>query len=220
LTTVESVRRVDVRASADRRRLAEPAPVVAPLLLGARLTSKSTEGRVVVELTEVEAYAGAGDPASHTYRGRTQRNAVMFGPAGFLYVYFSYGMHWCANVVTGSDGEGSAVLLRAGRVVEGTELARVRRRRRLADRFLARGPATLTQALGIGRDDNGTDVLDPSSRIRLELQPALADDRIASGPRVGISVAADVAWRFWIAGDPSVSTYQRSPRAPAARQKR
>lgn len=182
-----------------------PADRVAPRLLGAHLTHAG----VTVRLTEVEAYDGSNDPASHAYRGPTARNAVMFGPPGFLYVYFSYGMHWCANVVCGEDGRASAVLLRAGEVVAGEELARSRRGERIPDRSLARGPACLTQALGIGREQDGLDL-----RGHLEL-PAEPPPEVARGPRVGISVAHEVRWRFWIAGEPTVSAYKRSPRAPS-----
>jgi DNA-3-methyladenine glycosylase len=186
---------------------------VAPLLLGWRLVSDTAEGRVVVELTELEAYAGTADPASHAYRGPTPRNEVMFGPAGHLYVYLSYGMHWCANIVTGPSDEASAVLLRSGRVVEGTDLARRRRGASVRDRSLARGPACLTSALAITRDDNGVDLLD-GGRLRLEASARPRPAAVTTGPRVGVSTAADVAWRFWVAGDDTVSAYRRSPRAP------
>jgi DNA-3-methyladenine glycosylase len=194
--------------------LSLPSYRAGPGLLGWRLVSDRPEGRVEVELTEVEAYDGRADPASHAFRGRTARNAVMFGPAGRLYVYFSYGMHWCANVVTGPVGEASAVLLRAGRVVGGVELARHRRGPRVADRSLARGPACLTQALGVSRDDNGTDLL-AGGPLRLEAARGPVAGVVA-GPRVGISVAADVAWRFFVAGDDTVSVYRRSTRATAS----
>jgi DNA-3-methyladenine glycosylase len=133
-----------------------PGSVVAaaPKLLGASLRHVTEEGGVAVRLTEVEAYDGANDPGSHAFNGRTARNAVMFGPPGRLYVYFTYGMHFCANVVLGAEGDPSAVLLRAGEVVEGVELAR-RRRPRSTDRDLARGPARLCQALGIDLRHNG-----------------------------------------------------------------
>jgi DNA-3-methyladenine glycosylase len=163
---------------------------------------------VAVRITEVEAYDGENDPASHAFRGRTPRNEVMFGPAGFLYVYFSYGMHWCANVVVGEAGRASAVLLRAGEVVDGVDLARSRRGERVADRSLARGPACLTQALGIGREHDGMDL-----RGHLTLPPARPAD-VSAGPRVGVSLAHDVPWRFWVTGDRTVSSYKRSPRAP------
>ncbi len=167
-----------------------------------------------MELTEVEAYLGESDPASHAFRGRTQRNQVMFGPAGRLYVYFSYGMHWCANVVTGPEGQASAVLLRAGRVLEGAELARARRGPQTPGRALARGPACLTQALGIGAAEYGADLLDRQSSTRLVAGRAIGPEATKSGPRVGVSAAADLGWRFWIAGDPTVSAYVRSHRAP------
>ena len=191
--------------------LARPVLDVAPALLGWRLSHRTSQGVVTVQLTEVEAYDGEADPASHAARGRTPRNAVMYGPAGHLYVYFSYGMHWCANVVCGLEGRASAVLLRAGRVVDGHELARFRRPPGTSDRSLARGPACLTQALGIGRDQNEVDLLGSSHTW---LTPAAGDaPPVASGPRVGVSVAADVPWRFWVDGDRTVSAYKRSPRA-------
>ncbi len=195
--------------------LSRPAPDVAAELLGCTLTHTTAHGAVWVELTEVEAYAGAADPASHAFRGRTPRNSVMFGPAGHLYVYLSYGMHWCANVTCGPTGEASAVLLRAGRVVEGADLARARRegsrKGRLSDSALARGPACLTQALGIDKTCNAADLLcgGPLSLSRFGQPPS----KVSRGPRVGVSAAADVAWRYWLTGDESVSTYKRSARA-------
>ncbi|MCW2812145.1 MAG: putative 3-methyladenine glycosylase [Friedmanniella sp.] len=168
-------------------------------------------GEVAVRLTEVEAYGGARDPASHAFRGPTARNAVMFGPPGHLYCYFSYGMHWAANVVCGPDGTASGVLLRAGEVVAGLDLARSRRGRS-SDRDLARGPGRLAQALGLGADQRGADLL-AGGPLRLEVAPPPA--HVSVGPRVGVSVAAEVAWRFWETGSPYVSGYKRSPRAPA-----
>jgi DNA-3-methyladenine glycosylase len=196
-----------------REVLDRPSTEAAPLLLGWRLVSDTAEGRVAVELTEVEAYAGTADPASHAYRGPTPRNEVMFGPAGHLYVYLSYGMHWCANIVTGPAGEASAVLLRSGRVVEGTDLAKRRRGPSVRGRSLARGPACLTSALAITRDHNGVDLL-AGGPLRVEASERRAA-AVATGPRVGVSTAPDVAWRFWVAGDDTVSAYRRSPRAPA-----
>jgi DNA-3-methyladenine glycosylase len=197
----------DVRAL-----LTRPVLDVAPALLGWRLSHRTSLGVVTVELTEVEAYDGEADPASHAARGRTARNDVMYGPAGHLYVYFSYGMHWCANVVCGPAGMASAVLLRAGRVVEGADLARSRRPPGTPERSLARGPACLTQALGLGRDHNKADLI---TSTHVWLAPADGRTTVASGPRVGVSVAADVPWRFWVEGEPTVSAYKRSPRAPA-----
>ncbi len=180
---------------------------MAPSLLGCWVVTDRPEGRVALRLTEVEAYSGEGqDPASHAHRGPTPRAAIMFGPPGRLYVYFSYGVHWCANVVVGPEGRGSAVLLRAGEVVVGEELARSRRPAARTSRDLARGPARLTQALGIGPDDRGTDLLEPASGVRLYRGPAPAS--VSAGPRVGISLATDLPWRFWESDAPSVSVFR------------
>jgi DNA-3-methyladenine glycosylase len=198
-----------------------PSDEVAPALLGCVLEHESTEGLVAVELTEVEAYAGETDPASHAYRGVTGRNAVMFGPAGHAYVYFTYGMHFCVNVVCMPEGIARAVLLRAGRVVAGEELARRRRAVHRTEagapsvipaRDLARGPARLCQALAVDRTQNAADLCSPASELRLRsvgssLQAA-GNPVIESGPRVGVSAAADIPWRFWLAGDPTVSVYR------------
>jgi len=184
-----------------------PPEAVAPTLLGCRVVTDRPAGRVALRITEVEAYAGDGsDPAAHSHRGPTPRAAVMFGPPGRLYVYFSYGVHWCANVVVGAPGEGSAVLLRAGDVVVGEELAATRRPAARTARDLARGPARLTQALAIGPDDRDADLLDPSSPVRLHHGAPPAG--VSAGPRVGISVATDLPWRFWETGAPSVSAFR------------
>ncbi|MDQ1632189.1 MAG: DNA-3-methyladenine glycosylase [Frankiaceae bacterium] len=176
-------------------------------LLGCWVVTERPEGTVGLRLTEVEAYSGSGiDPAAHSHRGPTPRASIMFGPPGRLYVYFSYGMHWCANVVVGPEGDGEAVLLRAGEVVLGAELARSRRPAARSPRDLAGGPARLTQALAIGRDDLGTDLLAASSPVRLHRGPAPA--AISTGPRVGISLATDLPWRFWDADAPSVSAFR------------
>ena len=185
--------------------LAGPVEEVAPTLLGALLR----HGPVAVRLTEVEAYDGASDPASHAYRGRTVRNAVMFGPPGHLYVYFSYGMHWAANLICGPDGVASGVLLRSGEVVDGLDVAR-QRRGRARDRDLARGPGRLTQALGIAAEHKGAYLLDGGP---LRLEPGPPPKTILAGPRVGVSVEADRRWRFWDADSRFVSDYKRSPRA-------
>lgn len=198
-----------------RSDLAGPPQDVAPMLLGTQLSRHSPDGTVTVEITEVEAYSGETDPASHAYRGLTERNRVMFGEAGHLYVYFTYGMHWCANIVTGEPGQGWGLLLRAGRVVEGLDLARERRGPQVSDRNLARGPACLAQALGIDQTLGGADVF-AGSPLMLEAGRTVAARDIATGPRVGVRLAADVPWRFWIEGDPSVSAYKRNPRAAAA----
>ena len=199
-----------------REFLNRPAPQVAPGLLGCVLEHESPEGLVAVMLTEVEAYNGEGDPASHAARGRTPRNAVMYGPPGHAYVYFTYGMHFCVNVVCMTPGTASAVLLRAGAVTEGAELARRRRPVKGPDRDLARGPARLCQALGIDKALNGIDVCDPASPLRLRDRiRSVAQDAIRTGPRVGVSAGATVPWRFWLDGEPSVSVYR--PHVPRRR---
>lgn len=195
-----------------RAALARPAEEVAPDLLGAVLTHATPEGTVSITITETEAYSGAADPASHAYRGRTPRNAVMFGPAGHLYVYRSHGLHWCANVVTGADGIASAVLIRAGRVIEGEDLARERRGDKVESPRLARGPGNFCQALGITAEHNGTDLLTDVSVVLSEGEPVRAA-LIRVGPRVGVSKAHDWQHRFYLAGDPTVSAYRLSPRA-------
>jgi DNA-3-methyladenine glycosylase len=250
--------------------LARPAPEVAPALLGCVLEHETPEGLVAVQLTEVEAYVGQTDPASHAYRGMTARNAVMFGPPGHAYVYFTYGMHFCVNVVCQSEGIAEAVLLRAGRIVAGESLAQRRRAPRAPEtnqtdppgplpardpepsqteaagalpardparapkasqadapgalpvRDLARGPARLCRALAITRTQNGADLCLPSSPLRLRppidgLSDGTSGDgppAIAAGPRVGISVATDIPWRFWVVGDPTVSSYRPAKRRP------
>ncbi|MFD4763748.1 DNA-3-methyladenine glycosylase [Streptomyces sp. NPDC058439] len=192
--------------------LAHPAEEVAPRLLGSVLTCKTSEGTVSIAITETEAYSGTADPASHAYRGQTPRNAVMFGPAGHLYVYRSHGLHWCANVVTGTDGIASAVLIRAGRVIEGEDLARKRRGEGVESPRLARGPGNFCQALGITADHNGVDLLTGTSVVLSEGE-SVPTALIQVGPRVGVSKAHDWQHRFYLAGDPTVSAYRLSPRA-------
>jgi DNA-3-methyladenine glycosylase len=176
-------------------------------LLGRHLAANG----VTVRLTEVEAYSGLGeDPASHAHRGVTNRNAVMFGPAGRLYVYQIYGMHFCANVVCGEVGRAAAVLLRAGEVVDGLELARQRRPAARHDRDLAAGPAKLMQVLALDRSANDTSVVDGTGPATLTpAAPGAAAPGVSAGPRVGVTAAHDVPWRFWITGDPTVSGYRR-----------
>jgi DNA-3-methyladenine glycosylase len=187
---------------------------VAPALLGQVIEHETAEGLVAVAITEVEAYAGAVDAASHAYRGLTRRNEVMFGPPGHLYVYFTYGMHFCANLVCLGEGTAAAVLLRAGRVIAGAPLARERRGCH-ADRDLARGPARLCRALGVDRALNGADVCDPASPLRVRHGGEVSPASIRSGPRTGVREAAEVPWRFWLAGEPTVSPYRAyAPRAP------
>ncbi len=175
-------------------------------LLGTRLVGHDATAII----TEVEAYAGVDDPASHAFT-RTPRSEIMYGPPWRLYVYRIHGHH-CANVVTGPSEQAAAVLIRAGRIVDGIETAR-RRRPNVPDAQLARGPGNLTKALGITIGDLGTDLTEATPiYLKPDLTPVLAQS-IASGPRVGVRLAADVPWRFWIVDDPTVSAYRRHPRA-------
>lgn len=182
-------------------------------LLGAALTGRGVSAMIV----EVEAYGGPPDGpwpdgASHSFRGLGLRNSVMFGPAGRLYTYRSHGIHVCANVVCATAGVAGAVLLRAAAVEAGLDEAQARRGDSTRPAALARGPGNLCSALGITMDDNGIDLFDAKSPIRL----TLGEDHVGvEGPRVGVSKAADRQWRFWLAGRPEVSLYRRSPRAPA-----
>ncbi|MCH9731352.1 MAG: DNA-3-methyladenine glycosylase [Actinomycetia bacterium] len=191
---------------------------VDPLRAAGRLLGAVIIGRgVEAVLIEVEAYGGPADSpwpdaASHSFRGPNLRNAVMFGPPGRLYTYRSHGIHVCANVVCATDGVAGAVLLRAAVVEAGVDTARARRGDRAALSALARGPGNLCSALGITLGDNGIDLLDPAAPVRLVLSEFR---ECSSGPRVGVSRAADRRWRLWLPGHPEVSAYRRSPRAPA-----
>jgi DNA-3-methyladenine glycosylase len=201
---------------------ARPVLDVARDLLGRVVRHDAGEGPVAVRLTEVEAYAGEEDPGSHAFRGRTPRTAVMFGEAGHAYVYFSYGMHWCTNLVCGEEGRASAVLLRGGEVVEGLELARSRRVAARRDVDLARGPARLAQALGLARAQDGADVC-AGGPLQVHAGVPVLDDAVAWGPRVGVSGAGALPpWRAWVVGEATVSPYRaaaprrREPRRPPA----
>ncbi len=188
---------------------------VARELLGAVVARATSDGTVTVRLTEVEAYDGAHDPGSHAFRGRTPRNATMFGPPGHAYVYFTYGMHFCVNLVCAPAGTAAAVLLRAGEVVAGVDLAR-HRRPAAAVRDLARGPARLTRALEIDRGLDGADVTDATSPLLVLAGTAVPDVRVRTGPRTGVGGAGGVTpWRFHMDGEPSVSPYR-----PAAERRR
>jgi DNA-3-methyladenine glycosylase len=209
----------DVGTALKREFFDRPVHEVAPDLLGRVIA----HGAVAVRMTEVEAYGLPGeDPASHTYRGRTPRNAVMFGHPGHLYVYFTYGMHFCANLVCMPDGVGSAVLLRAGEVIAGSDLVRTRRlpaggsaadgagerpARVIPERDLARGPARLAVALGLSREHNGLDCCSPGPLQVFEGTP-VDQQKIRTGPRTGVSTGVDTPWRFWIDGDSTVSPYR------------
>jgi len=183
---------------------------VARDLLGTHLVRVAGGERLVARIVEVEAYPGDGDPASHSYRGETVRNSIMFGRGGHLYVYFTYGMHYCANVVTGGIGEGAAVLLRAVEPVRGA--SRMARNRGLErgthsgphhSRLLTGGPARLCQALGLTLKENGTDLT--GREIYLRRGEIVPDTMVGSAPRIGISVAKGKKWRFYIRGNPFVS---------------
>ncbi len=194
----------------DRALFDQPAVEVAPFLLGAVLSHAG----VSVRLTEVEAYLGGGvDPGSHAFRGQTARNASMYGPSGHLYAYFTYGMHVCANVVCSPVGQASGLLLRAGEVVEGIELARARRTTARSDRDLARGPARLAVALGIGLSVDGADLFTLPFGLTLPEHPV----EYLTGPRTGVGGEGGggerFPWRFWMPGEPSVSPYKRHPRS-------
>lgn len=181
----------------------------ARLLLGCLLVADRPDGPVVVRLVELEAYRGSDDPAAHSYRGRTARNAVMFGPPGYLYVYFVYGMHFCANISCLPDGQPGAVLLRAAEVVSDLDVARRYRPTARSDAELARGPARLATLLGLRREHNGLDLTDRASLVRLLPGDPVPTDRVRTGPRVGVAAAKDRPWRFWVHGSSAVSTYRR-----------
>jgi DNA-3-methyladenine glycosylase len=239
VATLWTVPNQDERQRLPREFFDRPSTEVAPDLLGCVLWHASPAGLVAVRLVEVEAYRGSIDPASHAYRGKTARNAVMFGPAGHAYVYFSYGMHYCVNLVCQPPDLGEAVLIRAGAVVEGADLARRRRyglpdadadgaaaagsgkNGRQRERDLARGPGRLCQALGVDRSQDGADVCAPGGPVGISPPEAFdqpevtASADIRTGPRVGISRAADRPWRYWLADDSHVSAYKfLRPRAP------
>ncbi|MGW0792237.1 DNA-3-methyladenine glycosylase [Streptomyces sp. NPDC002911] len=191
---------------------------VAPDLLGRTLVRATDEGPIELRLTEVEAYAGEIDPGSHAFRGRTARNSVMFGPPGHSYVYFTYGMWHCLNLVCGPEGKASGVLLRAGEIGIGAEMARKRRFSARHDRELAKGPARLATALDVDRALNGVDVVDgPQRPLSVLRGTPVSPDQVRSGPRTGVrGDGSHQPWRFWIDGDPTVSPYRaHAPRRRA-----
>ncbi|WP_418277147.1 DNA-3-methyladenine glycosylase [Isoptericola jiangsuensis] len=195
---------------------------VARDLLGAHLVRRHHDGDVVLRITEVEAYGGDDDPASHAFRGPTERNRSMFGRPGRLYVYRHLGLHHCVNLVCGPVGEASAVLLRAGEVVEGSGLARSRRERSGrcdSDGQIARGPARLAVAADLDRNDDGTDVTDAGGTVVVQLPIDPLPRTVATGPRVGVggdgADPARFAWRSWLVDEPTVSAYR-----PVARRAR
>ncbi|MGQ0831711.1 MAG: DNA-3-methyladenine glycosylase [Microthrixaceae bacterium] len=174
---------------------------VAPELLGKVLVRGAMSARIV----EVEAYCGAEDPGSHAFRGMTKRNATMFGPPGRLYVYFTYGMHWCANAVCGEEGSGVAVLLRAATPVTGVEEMRARRPAARNDRDLLRGPARLCQAFGLEGSFDGADLATRSHGVTIVDDGTPPPEEPAVGARIGLSTGADLPWRWCVPGDPHLS---------------
>ncbi|WP_405781928.1 DNA-3-methyladenine glycosylase [Streptomyces sp. NBC_00859] len=191
---------------------------VAPELLGRTLVRRTPDGTMELRLTEVEAYAGEADPGSHAYRGRTARNDVMFGPPGHVYVYFTYGMWHCMNLVCGPEGSASGVLLRGGEVTAGAPLVRTRRASARHDRELAKGPARLATGLDVDRSLNGADVCSAAdTSVAMLAGTPPSPGLVRSGPRTGVGgEGAHQPWRFWIDGDPTVSPY----RAHVPRKKR
>lgn len=198
---------------------ARPVLKVAPDLLGCTVSHAG----VTVRLTEVEAYDGVNDPGSHAFRGPSPRTRVMFGEPGGLYVYFTYGMHWCANLVCGPAGVASAVLMRAGEVVEGLDVAGSRRNG-VIHRDLARGPARLAMTLALGRDQNGLDTIATNSPfvVRSPIRCSASGSPgtvVLTGPRVGVSGpggdGAAYPWRFWLDGENTVSAYRPGKVRPA-----
>ncbi|MET7703839.1 MULTISPECIES: DNA-3-methyladenine glycosylase [unclassified Streptomyces] len=187
-----------------------PVLEVAPDLLGRVLVRATPDGPIELRLTEVEAYDGGNDPGSHAYRGPTARNGVMFGPPGHVYVYFTYGMWHCMNLVCGPEGTASGVLLRAGEITEGAELARKRRLSARYDKELAKGPARLATALDVDRTLDGADACAPEAGpLTLLTGTPVPPDQVRSGPRTGVAGDGGVhPWRFWIANDPTVSPYR------------
>ncbi|QNS07036.1 DNA-3-methyladenine glycosylase [Streptomyces xanthii] len=187
-----------------------PVLEVAPDLLGRTLVRRTPDGPIELRLTEVEAYDGANDPGSHAFRGQTARNTVMFGPPGHVYVYFTYGMWHCMNFVCGPPGQASGVLLRAGEITEGAELARKRRLSARYDKELAKGPARLATALGVDRALDGADACGPpDSPFTILRGTPVPADQVRKGPRTGVSGDGAVhPWRFWVADDPTVSPYR------------
>ncbi|MGC5000433.1 DNA-3-methyladenine glycosylase [Streptomyces sp. DT195] len=187
-----------------------PVLEVAPDLLGRLLIRSTPDGPIALRLTEVEAYDGPNDPGSHAYRGRTARNDVMFGPPGHVYVYFTYGMWHCMNLVCGPEGTASGVLLRAGEIVEGAELARERRLSARNDKELAKGPARLATALDVDRALDGTDACTlQDTPLRILAGTPVPSEQVRSGPRTGVAGDGGVhPWRFWVADDPTVSPYR------------
>ena len=179
---------------------------VAKRLLGCYINRSLGNKKIVCKIVETEAYDQL-DPASHSYRGMTPRNSIMFGEAGYLYVYFSYGIHYCMNVVTGVEGHASAVLIRAVEPISGLDAIRANRPNISKERMLTNGPGKVCQALAVDLDFNGHDLT--RQPLTLTLRSRLASSQIVIGPRIGITKAADVPWRFFVKDNPYVSVQRR-----------
>lgn len=200
----------------DVARLASASPLqAARRLLGSLLEVDAPDGTARMRIVEVEAYGGSPgspfpDPASHGFRGPTDRNRVMYGRAGHLYVYRSYGIHWCGNISYGPEGQCGGVLIRAGEIVAGHDLVSARRTTARKESQYACGPGNVGSALGITRELNGSDVSSPDSPVRLFRGPRIPAAAVQSGPRVGVSSAQDKPWRLWDGRSSAVSKYRRA----------
>ena len=182
---------------------AQPTLTVARHMLGMRLVRHLGGTTMAARIVEVEAYHQDGDQAAHSYGGKTRRNAVMFGPPGFLYVYFIYGMHFCMNAVTEPEGTGAAVLIRGLEPLEGIEKMRANRGAHILERNLTNGPAKACAAFAIGRQENGISLKGPG--LCLDADETVPECDIATSPRIGISKSKNLLWRFCIKGNPFVS---------------
>ncbi|PYE16052.1 DNA-3-methyladenine glycosylase [Williamsia limnetica] len=200
----------------DVTRLASATPLqAARRLLGSLLEVDAPDGTARMRIVEVEAYGGSPgspfpDPASHGYRGPTDRNRVMYGSAGHLYVYRSYGIHWCGNISYGPVGQCGGVLMRAGEIVAGHDLVSIRRPTARTESQFACGPGNVGSAMGITRELNGSDVSSPDSPVRLYRGPRIPASAVQTGPRVGVSSAQDQPWRLWDGRSSAVSKYRRA----------
>lgn len=189
---------------------------VARGILGRRLVWEQSGVRCSGRVVEVEAYGGPEDAASHARSGPTRRNGTMFGAPGHAYVYFTYGMHHCLNLVTGPRGRAAAVLIRALEPLEGLERFRALRGARVSDAALLRGPGCVARALGLTLEHDGLDLTRGPLWLERE-RPVRAPWRIVSGPRIGIRRATARRWRFWLGGHPCVSAPRRAPGVPGKR---
>lgn len=199
----EQSRRRIISPMVNKDFFSDDAVTLARKLLGCVLVHKAEDGLTAGMIVETEAYSQE-DAASHSCRGETPRTKIMFGSGGYAYVYFTYGMHYCFNVVSGPAGHGQAVLIRALEPLEGLELMR-KRRKKENEKDLCNGPAKLVQAMGITKLDYGKPLFEGNLFVKQSLQPGIVPEMIMAGPRVGITKAVDTPWRFWVKGSPFVS---------------